>query len=125
LATNPRALSYSFNPNNTIISVGNSTVISSFINISRHNLTVNDAVRYSSNTGNTVPAGLTNNFVYFVSAANSTGLSLATTRGGANVTITPGANQVGHTLTIAPITITPNATHSGVATNGHFLTTVI
>ena len=125
LATNPRALSYSFNPNNTIISVGNSTVNSSFINIARHNLTVNDAVRYSSNTGNTVPTGLTNNFVYFVSAANSTGLSLATTRGGANVTITPGANQVGHTLTIAPITITPNATHSGVATNGHFLTTVI
>lgn len=125
LATNPRALSYSFNPNNTIISVGNSTVNSSFINISRHNLAVNDAVRYAANTGNTVPTGLTNNFVYFVSAANSTGVSIATTRGGANLTITPGANQVGHTLTIAPITITPNATHSGVATNGHFLTTVI
>ena len=125
LATNPRALSYSFNPNNTIISVGNSTVNSSFINISRHNLAVNDAVRYAANTGNTVPSGLTNNFVYFVSAANSTGVSIATTRGGANLTITPGANQVGHTLTIAPITITPNATHSGVATNGHFLTTVI
>lgn len=125
LATNPRSLSYSFNPNNSIISVGNSTVNSSFVSISRHNLNNGDALKYTTSVGNTAPTGLSNNSLYFVVASNATGISISATPAGANLTITPGANQTGHFFAIAPINITANTTASGNNTNGHFITTFV
>jgi hypothetical protein len=56
-------------------------------------------VRYVTGTGNTAVSGLTNNSVYYVRYANSTGLALSETAGGANVDITalnPGGD--GHFL---------------------------
>lgn len=52
---------------------------------------VDDYVRYYTYTGNTAIGGLSNNSFYYVTAVNSTGLSVSTTMGGANVTVT-GAN---------------------------------
>jgi len=125
LKTNPRTLSYSFNPNSSIISVGNSTVNSSFVSITRHNLNNGDALKYTTSVGNTAPTGLTNNALYFVVASNAAGISISATRAGANLTITPGANQTGHFFAIAPINITANTTASGAATNGHFIATFV
>jgi hypothetical protein len=56
-------------------------------------------VRYVTGTGNTAVSGLTNNSVYYVRYANSTGLALSETAGGANVNLTaldPGGS--GHFL---------------------------
>jgi hypothetical protein len=56
-------------------------------------------VRYVTDTGNTAVSGLTNNSVYYVRYANSTGLALSETAGGANVNLTaldPGGS--GHFL---------------------------
>ena len=58
-----------------------------------------DRVKYYTGTGNTALTGLTNNSIYYVVAANSTGLALSLTSGGANVDIVglnPGGN--GHYL---------------------------
>lgn len=82
-----------------------------FISISSANsLFANgDQVRYLTASGNTAVAGLTNNAIYYVRYANSTGLALSETLSGANVDITalnPGGaghylryydpNSVGH-----------------------------
>ena len=125
LKTNPRTLTYSFNPSSSIISVGNSSVNSSFISITRHNLNNGDALKYTTSNGSTVPTGLTNNALFFVVASNGSGISISATRAGANLTITPGANQTGHFFAIAPINITANTTASGAATSGHFITTFV
>ena len=56
-------------------------------------------VRYLTGTGNTAVSGLTNNALYYVRYANSTGLALSETVSGANVDITalnPGGS--GHYL---------------------------
>jgi hypothetical protein len=58
-----------------------------------------DQVRYLTTAGNTAISGLTNNALYYVRYANSTGLALSETVSGANVDITaqnPGGS--GHIL---------------------------
>lgn len=74
----------SFNSNT---SVDNS---SDFISITSANtyFANGDQVRYITATGNTVVTGLTNNALYYVRYANSTGLTLSLTAGGANVDVT-------------------------------------
>lgn len=51
-----------------------------------------EVVRYWTDTGNTVISGLSNNTFYFVSYANTTGIKLAATAGGANLTINAASN---------------------------------
>jgi hypothetical protein len=84
-----------FNSNTSV----NST--SDFISITNANtLFANgDQVRYLTGAGNTAVSGLTNNALYYVRYANSTGLALSETVSGANVDIAalnPGGN--GHFL---------------------------
>ena len=84
-----------FNSNTSVDSTAN------FISIAGANtLFANgNQVRYIALTGNTAVAGLTNNALYYVRYANSTGLALSETTSGANVDITalnPGGS--GHTL---------------------------
>lgn len=61
-----------------------------FIKLTNANtyLQSNDHLYYAVATGNTVIAGLTANSDYWVSFANSTGIVLSATKGGANVDIT-------------------------------------
>lgn len=97
----------SFNSNTSVDSTAN------FISITSANtLFANgDQVRYITAGGNTAVSGLSNNQLYYVRYANSTGLALSLTSGGANVDITaldPGdsghflryynANFSGHNL---------------------------
>ena len=52
----------------------------------------NSYVRYYTNNGNTALTGLSNNAFYFVAIANSSGLTLSSTEGGANLNITQSSN---------------------------------
>lgn len=52
----------------------------------------NSYVRYYTNNGNTALSGLSNNSFYFVSVANTSGITLSTTAGGANINITQASN---------------------------------
>lgn len=54
----------------------------------------NTYVRYYTTGGNTALSGLSNNGFYYVGLANSTGITLSTTPGGANVNITQSSNVV-------------------------------
>lgn len=83
---------------NSNTSVDNTT---DFISIASANTLFSNGnqVRYLTGTGNTVLSGLTNNSIYYVRYANSTGLALSETTGGANVNLTaldPGGT--GHYL---------------------------
>jgi hypothetical protein len=84
-----------FNANSITV---NST--SDFISIANNVFANNDRVLYTTSTGNSVLTGLTNNTSYWVVSANSIGLKLSTTRGGANINITAlsGAASNGHNL---------------------------
>lgn len=113
LMSNPRILSYSFNSNTAV----NST--SDFITLTRHNLQTNDIVKYSTAVGNTALTGLSNNGQYYVVSANSVGVKLSSTRGGANVDITKSLSENGHFLAITTINIT-----DGSSETGHFIAQV-
>jgi hypothetical protein len=52
----------------------------------------NTYVRYYTNNGNTAVSGLSNNAFYFVATSNSSGVTLSSTAGGANVNITQASN---------------------------------
>lgn len=70
-----------------------------FITITDNYLANNDYVRYYTATGNTVLTGLSNNSFYYVVSANTTGIQLSTTSGGANIDITASAtDEDGHYL---------------------------
>ena len=113
LQTNPRQITHSFDP--TLIS-------SNFIAIPRHNFQNNDCVLYLKAAGNTAVTGITNNSVYHVVSANTTGVKLSLTRGGGAISITTGTvSETGHTLNITTINIQANGTASGAQTNGHYL----
>lgn len=84
-----------FNSNTNVQSTNN------FINVASASTIFSngDRVKYYTGAGNTAISGLTNNSIYYVVAANSLGLALSLTSGGANVDITalnPGGN--GHFL---------------------------
>lgn len=122
LTTNPRAIQQYFNANTDVINNANLQIANNFILLNRHFFTNNDIVRYTTSVGNTAISGLTNNSIYHVVAANSSGLKLSTTRGGSPVTITASTtSENGHLLAITTINITANGT-AGSATNGHFIT---
>lgn len=70
-----------------------------FITIASNPFVDTDVVVYTTSTGNTAVTGLTNAASYYVVSANSTGVKLAATLGGANVNITASAtSETGHNL---------------------------
>ena len=113
LMSNPRIYTYSFNSNSAV----NST--SDFITLTRHSFQNNDIVKYLVAAGNTAVSGLANNTQYYVVSANSAGVKLSATRGGAAANIVSGLTQNGHTLAITTINIT-----DGSNENGHFIAQV-
>ena len=72
---------------------------SDFISITNNTFVNNQIVYYYTGTGNTVISGLANATYYYVVSANSTGLKLSASQGGANINITAAsANEIGHYL---------------------------
>lgn len=82
----------SFNANTAVNANG-------FIAITSNKFQVGDRATYLVAAGNTALTGLANNTAYFVQAANSTGVYLSATSGGAAITLTKGLTETGHSLT--------------------------
>lgn len=88
-----------------------------FISIASNVFQNNDKVTYFTATGNTVVAGLSNNSVYYVTQANSTGIKLSTVAGGTPVDLTAkGLTETGHNL--QGETATAKATINGAQNKG-------
>lgn len=81
----------SFNANTSVASNG-------FIAFATNVWQNGNKARYVADTGNTALVELANNAQYFVVGANSTGVYLAATAGGAALTLTKGLGETGHTL---------------------------
>ena len=110
-----------FNANTAVATNG-------FITITTNVYQVNDLVTYAVAAGNTALAELASDTVYHVQAANTTGVYLAATSGGAALTLTKGATETGHTLqgetATAVGTGVSGAVGSGVAHAGWIRRTV-
>ena len=88
---------------------------------------VDDAATYAVASGNTAVGGLVDGTTYYVSFANSTVIALAATPGGANINLTAGTSETGHTLTGETATATAvigGGSNMGVAHTGWVLRTV-
>lgn len=72
------------------------------ISISNANslFSVGDSVVYTVSFGNTALTNLASGSRYYIAHANSTTIALSATSGGANVDLTSGLTQTGHTLTV-------------------------
>lgn len=93
------------------------TIATDFIGLAGNVFQPNDKITYSTATGNTVLAGLSNNSVYYAKVANSTGITLSATPGGAQIDLTAkGLTETGHRL--VGETATAVATVNGTAQKG-------
>ena len=81
---------------NALTGVANTTEF--ITTTSAHGLANGDKVQYLVAAGNTAITGITNGSSYFVVSANTTALQLALTAGGANLNLTAGVSETGHTL---------------------------
>ncbi len=93
------------------------TVATDFIAIASNAFQANDKITYTTSTGNTALAGLSNNTVYYAKVANSTGITLSLTPGGDQIDLTAkGLTETGHNL--VGETATAKATINGAAKKG-------
>ena len=69
-----------------------------FISLSPQPFANGDSVTYYVAAGNTAVTGLSNNTIYYVVQANTSGIKLASTKNGANINITAGVSETGHSL---------------------------
>ena len=111
-----RALSFNANTG-----VANSGTANAFILISNNPFANGDSIVYADNT--TTLSGLSDGTTYFAVFANSTGMALASTRGGANLTFTASATSENHTLTGQPIFFTGNTFGALDVTNDFYVDT--
>ena len=75
------------------------------ITANAHGFSNGDIVRYIVSAGNTPIGGLANATNYYVIATTSNTFQLAATYGGANINITAGSSETGHTLTPLRVTL--------------------
>ena len=97
-----------------------------FISITNNLFANGDHVTYLVEAGNTAISGLTNNTIYYVVTANTTGLKLASSYGGANINITAGVTEYGHTIAAINVASYPlNSGSYGPSLNNASLASVI
>ena len=101
----------------------NSGTANAFILIADNKFANGDSVVYSNTGMTTGVTGLTDATTYFAVFANSTGMALASTRGGANLTLTASATSENHTLTGQPIFFTGNTAGVLDVTNDFYVDT--
>ena len=88
-----------YTPSNTVTFNANTGVAADFITVVGNPFVSNAYVRYYTDTGNTALTGLSNNAFYYVGVSNSSGITLSTTAGGANITITASTTvESGHNI---------------------------
>lgn len=87
------SISETFNPNTGIDAYD-------FISISGNQYINGEPLTYTVSTGNTIPVGLSNGFLYYTVYANTSGLCLSQTLNGPNVNIlATTVSETGHNLT--------------------------
>jgi hypothetical protein len=98
----------------------NSITLSKFISVASANSKwqVGDRFYYGVPASNTAIPGLTGNTYYYVSFANTTGICVANTPTGANLTLTPATTTPGEVHTIQGDTATGYVLVSGAKNNG-------
>ena len=80
---------------------------SEFITIPNNLFGSGDRVKYHVAPGNTALTNLTNNSIYWVVSANSTGFKLASTYNGTAIDLTKGATETGHSFSGVSLVETP------------------
>jgi hypothetical protein len=113
-----RAQTFNANTGMTGSGTGNA-----FILIASNKFANGDSVVYSNTGMTTGITGLTNAGTYYAVYANSTGMALASTRGGANLTLTATATSENHTLAGEPIFFTGNTSGVSDITNDFYIDT--
>jgi hypothetical protein len=91
-----------------------------FITISSNPFANGDSLVYS-NTSGTAIGGLSNNTTYYVVAANSTGVKLASTRNGSAIDITAVSGGGNHSLVGSPIYFTETTNDVSDVTNEFYI----
>jgi hypothetical protein len=91
-----------------------------FITISNNPFANGDAIVYSNTAGVGVVGGLTNSTTYYAVYANTTGFALASTRGGANLTLATNSSST-HKFTGNAIYFTENSYGVENVTNQFFV----
>ena len=117
---NGASFAQAFNANTSMTGSGTANA---FILIASNKFANGDSVVYSNTGMTTGITGLTNAGTYYAVYANSTGMALASTRGGANLTLTATATSENHTLTGQPIFFTGNTSGVSDVTNDFYVDT--
>lgn len=112
------SITQAFNSNTGIL---NSGTTNAFISISNSPFANGDTFIYADNT--TTVTGLSDGGTYFAVYANSSGAALASTRGGANLTLTATATSENHTLAGRPIFFDANTYSVFDVTNDFYIDT--
>jgi hypothetical protein len=108
---------------NALTDVANTT---DFISIPNNLFANGDHVTYLVEAGNTAISGLSNNTIYYVVNANTSGFKLATDYAGANINITAGTSEYGHTIAAINVSSYPlNSTSYGPSLNNASLSTIL
>lgn len=115
---NGASVAKSFNANTGVL---NSGTANAFIQIADNPFANGDSFVYADNT--TTLTGLSDGGTYYAVYANSSGMALASTRGGANLTITASGTSENHTITGQPIFFTGNTSGVLDVTNDFYLDT--
>ena len=90
-----------------------------FITIAQNPFVNNDVVLYYTSTGNTALTGLSNNTYYYVVSANSTGVKLASSRGGSALNITASStSESGHNISVQKLTLVSNVSFTNTNAKG-------
>ena len=113
-ASSAQATNYTFD--------ANTGVNANFITITSNPYANGDYVTYQTATGNTAITGLTNASSYYVVSANSTGLKLASTRGGSALSLTASTiSETGHYLIGQPYYFGPDTNGVEDVTNDFYV----
>lgn len=94
-----------------------------FITVANNSFVNNDLVLYYTSNGNTALSGLSNNAYYYVVSANSIGVKLSTTRGGAANNITASSiSENGHFLKLEKLVVNSNVSFTNTNAKGTLVT---
>lgn len=100
--------------------ITNSGTANAFITVANNVFANGDSLVYSNTAGAGVLGGISNNQTVYVVYANSSGFSLASTRGGANLTLTSNTSST-HKFTGQPLYFGPNTYGVTDVTNDFYL----
>jgi len=115
---NSASIAKTFNANTGLLNSGTGNA---FIQIPNNQFANGDSVVYADNT--TTITGLTDTNTYYAVYANNSGMALASTRGGANLTLTATATSENHSLTGQPVFFTKDTFGVFDVTNDFFIDT--